>query len=121
MRQVRSAAETTDEAAPRNQYRTRTLKSHDFMTASEVLSLVRSQIAEDLTAKAEQRIAFERMMLSAQVASVRAVGTPPLEDEELNVWLIGEEAPEGYTIIMQNDGEQFGLAATGFPATSVWF
>ncbi len=85
------------------------------MTANEVQSLVRSQIAEDLTTTAEQRIALERMMLSPQVASVITVRTPPLEDEELDVWLIGEDAPEGYKIIMQNDGKQFGLAATGFP------
>ena len=85
------------------------------MTANEVQSLVRSQIAEDLTVRAEQRIALERMMLSPQVASVIAVGTPPLKDEELDVWLIGEEAPEGYKIIMQNDGKHFGLAATAFP------
>lgn len=85
------------------------------MTVNEVQSLVRSQIAEDLKAKTEQRIALEHMILWPQVASVIALSTPPLEDEELDVWLIGEESPEGYKIIMQNDGKQFGLAATGFP------
>lgn len=38
-----------------------------------------------------------------------------MKDQKLNVWLVGQEDPRGYKIVMRDDGLQFGLASCGFP------
>ena len=46
----------------------------------------------------------------------RKVESGRLNDEILDVWLVGQEdSTNGYKIIMRGDGKQFGLASSGFP------
>ena len=38
-----------------------------------------------------------------------------MKDENLTVWLVGQEnPPDGYKIVLLEDGSQFGLASNGF-------
>jgi hypothetical protein len=40
-----------------------------------------------------------------------------MQDQTLNVWLVGrEDSSNGYKITMRDDGLQFGLASSGFPS-----
>jgi hypothetical protein len=88
------------------------------MTAEEVEYLVRSQIPENFTAKNDHSITLQEALIRPRRIFViaRAIGDRRLKDEEVEVWLVGEEKPiNGYKIVMRDDGLQFGLASPGFP------
>lgn len=57
----------------------------------------------------------------------RRVKNGRVEDATQNVWLVGQENwPDGYKIILCEDGSQFGLALIGFhddrfPVLVGWF
>jgi hypothetical protein len=88
------------------------------MTVEEVELRVRTQSAENLSATNDHRIKLEQAIIPPQSISViwRKLENGHLKDERLNVWLVGQEnVTDGYKIIMRDDGEQFGLASSGFP------
>jgi hypothetical protein len=88
------------------------------MTIDEVQSLVCIESAENLTATNDHRIKLEQAIIPPQRISViwRKVQNGHLKDEELSVWLVGQEnLTDGYKIIMRDDGKQFGLASSSFP------
>jgi hypothetical protein len=88
------------------------------MTTDEVESLVASQIATGLSVPNDRRIALEQVIVPPQKLTViwQKAESGHLKDMELNVWLVGQESNAGgYSIIMREDGKQFGLASPGFP------
>lgn len=47
----------------------------------------------------------------------RTVQDGKAKDDVISVWLIAQEnSPDGYRIVMRNDGSSFGLASPGFPS-----
>ena len=47
----------------------------------------------------------------------RSVTEGKLQDEKLDVWLVGgEPETDGYKLILRADGRSFELASTGFPS-----
>jgi hypothetical protein len=88
------------------------------MTVEEVRALVRLQSNGNLTVVNGHRIALEDALIAPRVISViaRQVKKGRVKDETLNVWLVGQEnRPDGYKMILRDDGLQFGLASGGFP------
>ncbi len=87
------------------------------MTTKEVQALVRVQSAESLDA-VNHTIALKDALVAPRLISViaRDVRNGRVKDENLTVWLVGQEKrPDGYKIILRDDGLQFGLASKGFP------
>jgi hypothetical protein len=63
-------------------------------------------------------ITLEQALVLPQRISVidRVVRAARVTDQNLDVWLVGQEKqPGGYKIIMREDKMQFGLASPGFP------
>jgi hypothetical protein len=88
------------------------------MTADQVRELIRIQSIDNLTTTNDHRISLEQALVPPQRISViaRLVKGGRMQDQELNVWLVGQErSSDGYRIIMRDDGLQFGLASCGFP------
>jgi hypothetical protein len=88
------------------------------MTADEVRDLIRIQSTDNLTTANDHRISLEQALVTPERISViaRLVKGGRIQDQELNVWLVGQErSSDGYRIIMRDDGLQFGLASSGFP------
>jgi hypothetical protein len=88
------------------------------MTVEQVQALVRVQSTGNLTAVNDHRITLEDALVAPQMISViaRQVRKGRVKDESINVWLVGQEnRPDGYKIILREDGSQFGLASVGFP------
>jgi hypothetical protein len=86
-------------------------------TVEEVQALVRAQSAGCLTA-VNHRITLQDALVAPRMISViaRHVENGRVKNENLIVWLVGQEnRPEGYKIVLRNDGSQFGLASSGFP------
>ena len=88
------------------------------MTAEEVRALVHHQSAEHLSAVNDHRITLASALVTPRmiIVIVRQVKKGRLKDENLVVWLVGQEnRPDGYKMILRDDGLQFGLASRGFP------
>jgi hypothetical protein len=88
------------------------------MTAEEVRELVGVQSTGSLTAVNDHRITLGDALVAPRMISViaRQVKNGLVKDENLNVWLVGQEnRPDGYKIVLRDDGSQFGLASNGFP------
>ena len=88
------------------------------MTLEDVEELVRTHTVGDLTA-INHGIRLNQALISPQRISViaRNVQEGHVTDEQLSVWLVGQESfDDGYKIILRDDGLQFGLAYKGFPA-----
>jgi hypothetical protein len=88
------------------------------MTVDQVRELIRIQITNNLTATNAHRISLEQTLVPPQKILViaRLVKGARMKDEELGVWLVGQErSSDGYRIIMRDDGLQFGLASSRFP------
>lgn len=100
-----------------------------LMTADEVQALVDAQSAGKLTAVNDHRISLRDALVLPQMISViaRQVRDGRVKDENLNVWLIGQEhRPDGYKIVLSDDGSKFGLASKGFahdkrPILAGWY
>jgi hypothetical protein len=89
-----------------------------LMTAEEVRALVRIQSAGSLTAVNDHRISLKDALVEPLMISViaRQIKNGRVKDENLNVWLVGQEnRTDGYKIVLRHDGSQFGLASVGFP------
>jgi hypothetical protein len=89
-----------------------------LVTADEVRALVRVQSSGNLTAVNDHRITLEDALVAPRMISViaRQVKNGRVQDENLNVWLVGQESrTDGYKIVLRGDGSQFGLASNGFP------
>jgi hypothetical protein len=89
------------------------------MTAKEVGELIRFQVRDNLTATNDHGISLKQALVCPQRISViaRTVQGGRVMDQKLNAWLVGEEGSiDGYKVIMRDDGLQFGLASSGFPA-----
>lgn len=87
------------------------------MTFEGVQLLVRTQAAEDLSVTNDHRIKLEQSIISPQKIrlTTRTVVDGRFDDLTLNAWLVGQESiADGYRIVMQEDGKQFGLASAGF-------
>lgn len=99
------------------------------MTAEEVQEFIRAQTAGKLTTANNHRIALNNALVALRMIAVveRQIKDGRVKDETLNVWLVGKESqPEGYMIVMREDGTQFGLATEGFagdrfPILSGWY
>jgi hypothetical protein len=79
---------------------------------------VHSQCAGNLSLGNDHRIGLEQAITLPHQTFViwRTVENGHLRDTELSVWVSGREnSPDGYKIIMRDDGEQSGLASAGFP------
>jgi hypothetical protein len=88
------------------------------MTTDQVRELIRVQSADNLTTTNDHSISLEQALVTPQRISViaRLVRDGRMQDQTLNVWLVGrEDSNDGYNIIMRDDGLQFGLASSGFP------
>ena len=88
------------------------------MTFNEVQSLVRLQSSGNLTAINSHRIELGQAIVPPKRTTViwRKVKDGLVKDEDLDVWLVGQEdCADGYKIILRDDGSQFGLASVGFP------
>jgi hypothetical protein len=93
-----------------------------LMTVEEVRALVHRQSTECLTAMNDHRITLKDVLVAPQIISVisRHVKNGRVKDENLTVWLVGQEnQSDGYKIVLRNDGSQFGLASSGFPKDKV--
>jgi hypothetical protein len=79
------------------------------MTADEARTVVREQI------RANPAIDLESLLVPPHRISiiVREGGDT---EQTIPAWIVGQEHPDGYKIIMREDGSEFGLATTGFPA-----
>jgi hypothetical protein len=87
------------------------------MTTEEVQVLVRIQSAENLDV-VNHSIALKDALVAPRLISViaRDVRNGHVKDENLTAWLVGQERrPDGYKIILREDGMQFGLTSKGFP------
>lgn len=87
------------------------------MTVDEVRALVRVQSSGYLTVVNEHRITLKEALVAPRIISViaRQVKNGRVKEENLTVWLVGEEKlTDGYKIVLRNDGSQFGLASSGF-------
>jgi hypothetical protein len=93
-----------------------------LMTVEEVRALVRIQSTGSLTAVNDHVVTLEDTLVAPRMISViaRQVKNGRVKDEDLNVWLVGQEnRTDGYKIILRDDGSQFGLASSGFPHDKV--
>lgn len=75
------------------------------------------QSAGKLTAVNHHSITLQDALVPPRTISViaRQVENGFIKDEDLNVWLVGQERPDGYKIVLSDDGSLFGLASSGFP------
>jgi len=90
------------------------------MTVEEVRALVRDQTAGSVGA-VNHGITLKEALVEPRAIRVidRQVKNGRMKDRDLNVWLVGQEkGPEGYKIILSEDGSWFGLASSGKPDTS---
>lgn len=88
------------------------------MTVEEVRALISIQSAENLNTVNDHRISLKDALVAPRPISMiaRQVRNGQIKDELLTVWLVGQEKrPDGYKIILSEDGSQFGLASNGFP------
>jgi hypothetical protein len=88
------------------------------MTAEEVQDLIGVQSSGNRATANDHRITLGETLVTPRMVSViaRHVKNGWLEDTTLDVWLVGQEnRPDGYKIILREDGSQFGLASIGFP------
>jgi hypothetical protein len=87
------------------------------MTVEEVRDVVHWQIREENSStKNLHGITLAEALIQPRkiVLIDRIVAHGHVHDEELEVWLVGEECPvDGYKIVLREDGLQFGLASPG--------
>jgi hypothetical protein len=89
------------------------------MTFEEVAELVSLQVGDASMLTNGHGISLTQALVRPQRISVIAqtVEAGRVKEEVLIVWLVGQEGGiDGYQIIMRDDGLQFGLATSGFPA-----
>jgi hypothetical protein len=88
------------------------------MTLDEVKEKIRLQTANGLAITNDHRITLRQALVTPQkiVVIERTVQNRLLKDRAIEVWLVGQEPkPDGYKIIMREDGSNFGLASAGVP------
>ncbi|MGA3047771.1 MAG: hypothetical protein ABSD67_14165 [Terracidiphilus sp.] len=88
------------------------------MTVERVRELIGLESIGHLTDVNDHRIALQDALVGPRRINViaRQVKKGRVMDENLHVWLVGQEVqPDGYKLILRDDGSQFGLASSGFP------
>ena len=88
------------------------------MTTVEVQQIVNSQSERHLATTNDHRISLGQALLPPKRISVfvQIVQNGRVTQTTQAVWLVGREGPQdGYSIVMQEDGIQFGLAVSSFP------
>ena len=88
------------------------------MTIEEVRAIVLKQSTGKLTVTNDHRMNLEQALIAPEKISLiaRHVKDGRVWDEEIHVWLVGQEnRRDGYKIVLRDDGLQFGLASSGFP------
>ena len=88
------------------------------MTAAEVLSLIHANDDTDMSITNSHGLTLSKSLIAPQKIVIlnRIISKGKLQDEKLDVWLIGGEPEKGgYKLILRADGRSFGLASTGFP------
>jgi hypothetical protein len=88
------------------------------MTLDEVRALVREQAEQNLLIVNHHGIRLADAVVPPETLTIvsRTVKDGHVIDETLDVWLVGLEiSPDGYKIILRDDGQQFGLASRGLP------
>jgi hypothetical protein len=90
----------------------------DSMTPEEVKELVHSQAVGSYAKINDHRISLNQALISPRLISIIAkdVRDGHVSDRLLSAWLVGQESDDGYKIVMNEDGSQFGLVSKGFPA-----
>jgi len=88
------------------------------MTAGEVEDVIRSQVADAAGVQSHGMTLESALILPQEISVIfRTVENGRVRDEKIQVWLVGQEmVSDGYRIVMRNDGSQFGLVSSGFPA-----
>lgn len=89
------------------------------MTLDEVRSLVHVQSMHSLLMTNHHRITLADALVAPEsiVVTCRTADSGRLKDEELSVWLVGQESSlDGYRMVLRDDGQTFGLASRGFPS-----
>jgi hypothetical protein len=88
------------------------------MNIQDVKERVRLQAGNDLGITNDHGITLRQALVPPERISViiRTVRSGRVKDTKQTVWLVGKEnSGDGYSIVMEEDGLQFGLASTGFP------
>jgi len=89
------------------------------MTVEEVTEIIRLQAGDDLRTTYCHGVTLEQALVTPKKISViaRSVCGGKVSDQQLEVWLVGQEnSGDGYKIIMREDDLQFGLASNGGPS-----
>ena len=85
------------------------------ITVEQVRALIRVQSAGNLDA-VNHGITLGEALVEPRAIRVidRVVKNGRMKDLDLDVWLVAQEkGPEGYKIILSEDGSWFGLASSG--------
>jgi hypothetical protein len=93
-----------------------------LMAVEEVRAWVLIQSTGSLSAVNDHGVTLEDALVAPRMISViaRQVKNGCVKDEDLNVWLVGQEnRTDGYKIVLRDDGSQFGLASSGSPHDKV--
>jgi hypothetical protein len=86
------------------------------MTVEEVQSLIKAQSEGSFPKKHHKELKQLLIPPRKIPLMIRNVVDGRVKEQIINVWLVGREGDDdGYSIVMREDGEQFGLASTGFP------
>jgi hypothetical protein len=89
------------------------------MTVNEVRELIRSQSEDLLSTKNDPGVTLRQVLVPPKRTPVIVwtIRDSCVIENEQTVWLVGSEPSEdGYRIVMQEDGLQFGLSSRGFPS-----
>lgn len=87
------------------------------ITVEEVQALLRLQSDENLNIVNHRITLKDALVAPLEIAVIaRQVRNGRTIDENLTVWLVGQEKhPDGYKIVLREDGSKFGLASKGLP------
>ena len=88
------------------------------MTTEQARMLVRRETQDHLAIPNDHEITLGSALVEPERITiiVRTVRNGVISDEKETVWLVGRGPdPDGYMILMRDDGMQFGLASRGFP------
>ena len=91
------------------------------MTAAEIHSLVRDQIAGRWNETNGHRVDLKKSIITPAKTKLihRLVQKGKTKEEIIDVWIVLEEEPQkkdGYKIVFDEKSRMFGLASVGFPS-----
>lgn len=94
------------------------------MTPENVRARVRIESDGKFTTVNDHRMTLKDVLVTPQAICVisRHVENGCSYDESLNVWLVGkEDRPDGYRIVLNEEGTRFGLVSSEFLTISCRF